>query len=151
MFSTIMCSKLKLMQNHNGKFANVEKMHTLEKNGSKKKLFLRIFHFLSLQVFCLHVCLFTMEARREQQISRNWSYTQMLAAMWMLGIKVRSSVRATSIHNHWAISSGPQKRKFLVFRNNHKPKAQKSPGPNGSISKTLFLPLLVNTMVDILY
>lgn len=45
MFSTIMCSNLKLMQNHNGKFANVEKMHTFEQMGQRGNCFLRIFHF----------------------------------------------------------------------------------------------------------
>lgn len=39
MFSTIMCSNLKLMQNHNGKFANVEKMHTFEQMGQRGNCF----------------------------------------------------------------------------------------------------------------
>lgn len=151
MFSTIMCSKLKLMQNHNGKFANVEKMHTLEKKWVKEEIIFKNFSFFKFTGILLACVSIHHWGQKRATDLQNWSYTQMLAAMWMLGIKVRSSVRATSIHNHWAISSGPQKRKFLVFRNNHQPKAQKSPGPNGSISETLFLPLLVNTIVDILY
>jgi hypothetical protein len=50
------------------------------------------------------------EARKEHQISRNLSYRQLWAAMWVLGIEPRFS---GSPPNYWAISSGPRKKKSL--------------------------------------
>ena len=41
------------------------------------------------------------------QISWNWSYRQVWAAIWVLGLEPGSSGRAASALNHWAISPAP--------------------------------------------
>ena len=41
------------------------------------------------------------------QKRRSWSYRQFWAAMWVLGIELRSSGRAASALNCWAISPAP--------------------------------------------
>lgn len=46
-----------------------------------------------------------MEVKRVCQIPWNWWYWWLWDTMWVLGIKCRPSVRATSTFNHWAISS----------------------------------------------
>lgn len=51
------------------------------------------------------VCVYHMFAvpadeRTRQQISWNWHYRWLLAAMWVVGTKPRLSGRATSILNH---------------------------------------------------
>ena len=50
-------------------------------------------------VLCLHVCL--------GESVRYWNYRQLSAAMWVLGTEPRSSERAVSTLNHWAISPAP--------------------------------------------
>lgn len=46
--------------------------------------------FVLMYVYVLFVCLMPVEARRGYQIPWNWRYTWLLAALWMLGIELRS-------------------------------------------------------------
>jgi hypothetical protein len=70
--------------------------------------------FLRIWVFCLHICMHTVcvclvltEARQGYQISCNWSYRQVWAAMWLLGIEPKSSRKAGSALNIWDLSPVP--------------------------------------------
>ena len=62
----------------------------------------------------LHACLFMncvhailMATRRRHQISWNWSYRQLWAAMWVLGTEAGFSTRAVSALNPGVIVSAP--------------------------------------------
>ena len=55
-------------------------------------------------VFCLHIFL-----------CEGVSYRQLWAAMWMLRVEPRSSGRAATALNHWAISPALQSRNFHFF------------------------------------
>jgi hypothetical protein len=67
---------------------------------------------------CLHVCLCTgvcvylvpSEAQRGHWIPWGWNHRQLWAAMWLLGIELRSSGRAANAVNHWTISPAPKVR-----------------------------------------
>ena len=59
-------------------------------------------YFLCALVFCLHTCLCW-----GCQIPWNWTYRQVWAAMWVLGIEPGFSGRAVSVLNLWAISPAP--------------------------------------------
>ena len=65
-------------------------------------------------MFCLYVCLcdplmclVPVEAKRRHLISWNWNYRQLWVTMWLLGIELRTSGRAVSALNCWAISLAP--------------------------------------------
>lgn len=47
-----------------------------------------------------HMCTVPDEARRESQISHSWSCRFLWTAIWVLGIKPRSSPRAASVLSH---------------------------------------------------
>ena len=55
---------------------------------------------------CMYVrlCLVHGEAWRGHQVPWNWSYRQLWAAMWVLGIEPRPFRRATNTLNCWTIS-----------------------------------------------
>lgn len=75
------------------------------------------FFFFSILIFilwvwvsaCVYVsapyaCLMPTEAKRRCQIPQNWSHRSFRAVMWVLGTWLRSSTRAASVCDHWAIS-----------------------------------------------
>lgn len=47
-----------------------------------------------------HMCLVPTEARKGSQISCYWSYRQLSAAIWVLGIEPKSSRRGASALKH---------------------------------------------------
>lgn len=73
---------------------------------SRNKTNLICYFILCLWVFaCSYVpdvYLMPVETRRVHRIPWNWKLT----AIWILGIKHRSSGGAASVPNHWAISQG---------------------------------------------
>lgn len=52
---------------------------------------------------CVCVCVQEPIEARRGDIFWNWSLRCLQATMWVLGIKVGSSVKVESAHNHWAI------------------------------------------------
>lgn len=58
------------------------------------------------------MCLMLKEARRGRQIL--WSYRQVWATMWELGIKAWSSVRASAL-KHWAIFPAPGLEHLILW------------------------------------
>jgi hypothetical protein len=57
-----------------------------------------------MRVFCLHVCLCTISTPSDW-IPWDWSYRQLGAIMWLLGVELRTSGRAVSALDCWATSS----------------------------------------------
>ena len=81
-----------------------------------RDFFVILILFLRIWVFCLHICMHTVcvcvclvltEARKGYQISWNWSYRQVWAAIWVLGIEPKSSRKAGSALNIWDLSPVP--------------------------------------------
>lgn len=69
--------------------------------------FLKTISFIYLFIFCvwfLCVCLVSTEAKRGCWSPWNWSYRWLWTTRWVLGIKFRSSGRASSASNCWTIS-----------------------------------------------
>jgi hypothetical protein len=75
-------------------------------------------------LMCMSVCLLvylhttllmSMEVRRGCWISKNWSYRQLWAPVWVLGTKLRSSGRATSAFNPWDPSPLAPSPLFLKY------------------------------------
>ena len=56
-----------------------------------------------------HICLVSLEVKRGCQVPWNWTYRQLCAAIWVLGMEARSSGRAASALNCWVISPVPGK------------------------------------------
>jgi hypothetical protein len=52
-----------------------------------------------MDVCVSHMCLVPAELRRGHWIPWNWSYRQLLAALWVLGAKPHFSVRAVNALN----------------------------------------------------
>lgn len=78
------------------------------------------FHFVNLSciwMYCLHVCLCTMqvaeEARQVCWIPRT-SVTGRLWAMWVLGIRLGSSAKAASTLNCRVVSPAPMSALILI-------------------------------------
>jgi hypothetical protein len=74
-------------------------------------LILRFILILYIWVFLpMYICLCTMciqwSWRSEEGAGSpwNWSYRWLWAAMWVLGIKPRTSARVACVLNHWAFS-----------------------------------------------
>ena len=63
--------------------------------------FFIIYFYLMCIVFYLHTCLWGC------QLPWSWSYRQLWTTMWLLGIELRTSGRAASALNRWAISPAP--------------------------------------------
>ena len=61
-------------------------------------------YFAHKNVCAPHVCLVPAEVRRGHWIPWIWSYEQLWAATWMLGIR---PLQSDSALNHWAIPAAP--------------------------------------------
>ena len=67
------------------------------------------------ECFVHYMCSMPDEARRGLCILWNWSYRQLLAAMWVLGIEPGSSGRAASAPNTGASSPDQERYLFLMI------------------------------------
>lgn len=74
-------------------------------------IYLFLFYYKSV---CIHECMYSKyvpnatRRHRGHQFPWNWNCKWLWATMWILGIKPRSSAKATCAINHWAIGPGPQ-------------------------------------------
>jgi hypothetical protein len=62
---------------------------------------------------CLHTICRPEQARRGLRIHWNWSYRWLRAAMWVLGIELKSTRSAASAPNYRAISLVPEMNVLL--------------------------------------
>lgn len=80
-----------------------------------KEFFKKIYAILYVWVFCLHIythttCMPSAEVRRGCWILQKWSYRQLLATMWVLGIEYGVFARTL-----WINSSAPSVLNFLNY------------------------------------
>lgn len=89
---------------------------TMQKNKSFVSLshspvgiwtFSRFIHLFDEHEFCLHVCALhvcsTVEARRGQHITWNWSFRHHWASIWILKTESRSLAKTSRASKHWSI------------------------------------------------
>lgn len=59
-------------------------------------------------VCAIHACLVPAEVRRGLPITWNWNYRCLWGTTWLLQTKLRSSVKGTSVLNHWVLTPAPK-------------------------------------------
>jgi hypothetical protein len=63
-------------------------------------------------IYIIYVSTQSLSSNTQEESIRS-HYRWLWATMWLLGFELRTSGRAVSVLNHWAISSGPRSKVFL--------------------------------------